>query len=105
MYEKANLVSTGPFDMLVSGNGELLGWNDPRKDTVTVVEGYEPFSPVALWQENRMSQPRFTTVTLAEKQLMPMSDDVPLVATIMVPGDAEGKALSGPFPTVLMRTP
>jgi putative CocE/NonD family hydrolase len=105
MYAQAQLVMTAPFDLLLSSTGDLLGWNDPFRDTVTVVQGLEPFSSVSQWQEKTISRPLFTTVTLAEKQMIPMADHVSLAATIMVPGDAGGKALPGPFPTVLIRTP
>ncbi len=105
MYEKANLVLTAPFDLLISADNELVGWNDPAADTITVIDGYEAQSPLASWLDPKISQPQHTTVTLAESQIMPMSDYVPLIGTIMVPGDAAGKPLPGKFPTVLMRTP
>lgn len=105
MYEKAEMNLTAPFDMLLSDEGELLGWNDPTQDTVTVVEGYESYSAVAPWREKATSQPQFTTVTLASKQVVPMSDYVPLVATIMMPADSRGTALPGRFPAILIRTP
>jgi uncharacterized protein len=99
------LVATFPFDVLLSDRGRLLGWSDPARDSVTVVQGYEPFSPVAPWLDKNVSQPQSTTVTFAEKQAVPMSDSVSLAATIFLPGTADGKPLPGPFPTVLVRTP
>lgn len=105
MHAQADLEMTAPFDLLLSGEGTLVGWIDPTLDTVTVVNGYEGCSPVALWQREDVAQPVHTTVTLAVRQMIPMSDWVPLAATVMVPGDIDGKALQGPFPTVLLRTP
>lgn len=105
MYDKANIAMTRPFDLLLTARGELIGWIDPTADTVTVIDGYEAATSQALWNDQKISQPKFTTVTLAERQAIPMSDYVPLVATIMVPGDETGKPLAGKFPTVLMRTP
>jgi putative CocE/NonD family hydrolase len=105
MYRDADLKITAPFDLLVSDNGELVGWFDPTQDIVTIIDGYEDVSPLAFWQGERVSKPNFSTITIAAKSLVPMSDWVPLAATIMVPGDRNGNALPGPFPTILMRTP
>lgn len=105
MYDKANMAMTRPFDVLLTSRGELIGWIDPTADAVTVIDGFEAATTQVAWNDPKISQPRFTTVTLAERQSIPMSDYTPLAATIMVPGDEAGKPLPGRFPTVLMRTP
>jgi uncharacterized protein len=105
MYEKTNLVMTAPFDLLVSESQELVGWNNPSQDIVTIVDGDEGYSTVADWQKETVSKAQYTTVRLEGKQLVPMADGTPLAATILVPGDANGMPVPGRFPTILMRTP
>jgi putative CocE/NonD family hydrolase len=105
MYADAVLTLFAPFDVFITAKNQLVGWTDPPRDVVTVVEGYEPFTPVRLWLADDVSKPVHTTVTVAEQVMIPMADWVPLAATVLLPGDGNGKAPPGPFPTVLIRTP
>ncbi len=95
-----------PFDLLFDEQMNLLGWQISGSSTeVAVLEGYQSLTPLVNWDDGKTSLPNFTTALISKTVLIPARDGTALATTVWLPGDREGNALAGPFPTILVRTP
>jgi putative CocE/NonD family hydrolase len=89
-----------PMDLVIGPKNEFVAGIDSRADIVVVRRGFEGFTRIGEWMDPKVSQAKYGYRGLG-KQMMPAADGVGLATLVYLPSEEA----TGPFPTVLIRTP
>lgn len=92
--------ATLPMDLVIGEDNRVIAAIGVRGDVVAVRRGFEAFTTVAEWRDEKMSQPVYGIITL-DKVMMPSTAGFALATRVYLPdGDTDGS-----FPTIFVRTP
>lgn len=92
--------ATYPMDLIIASDNRIIAAIDPSNDYVVVRRGYEQFTSVGRWQSSAVSAATFPRSSLP-LSMMPTRSGKKLATRVFLPG---GDA-TGPFATILVRTP
>ena len=92
--------ATLPVDLVIAADNELIAAVDPTNDICLVRRGYEKFTTLKRWSDERISRADHGYRELA-KSMVAMPDGVKLTTLVYLPDDGT----TGSYPVVLIRTP